>query len=116
MDLLAMSDAEILQVANPIYSELIEASNSRNWNLFVKRMPQDLVSDELRLDVENQWDNVPFLTALSEKRELLGVLRRESSVHVLWKQWTTINDTEYLGVLVLQEVDGVAKVPGFFIK
>ena len=116
MDLLAMSDSELMQLADPIYDELVEASNSRNLDVFLKRIPDELINDEIKQDIEEQWDNVPFLTALSKKKERLGLLRRESTIHVLWKQWSEINETQYLGVLVLKSVNGTVKVNGFFIK
>jgi|TARA_R110000868_G_scaffold132002_1_gene342401 hypothetical protein len=116
MDLLAMSDSELMQLADPIYNELIEASNSRNLDAFTKHMPNELINDEIKQDIEEQWDNVPFLTALSEKKEFLGLLRRKSTIHVLWKQWSEINDTQYLGVLVLKNINGKVKSNGFFIK
>ena len=116
MDLLAMSDTELIQLAEPIYNELVQASNSRNLEMFSKHIPNELMTDEAKQDIEEQWNNVPFLTALSDKKECLGLLRRESSVHILWKQWSKINDIQYLGVLVLKGANESVKVHSFFIK
>tara|TARA_R110002111_G_scaffold129073_1_gene193764 strand:+ start:173 stop:337 length:165 start_codon:yes stop_codon:yes gene_type:complete len=54
MDLLAMSDSELMQLADPIYNELIEASNSRNLDAFTKHMPNELINDEIKQDIEEQ--------------------------------------------------------------
>ena len=116
MDLLSKSDAELLSIAEPLYDQNVIACNSKNWQLFAKNMPPEQVTSEIQKEVEEQWENVPFLTALSDKKQHLGILRREKSVHVLWKQWSTASDMEYLGVQILVEHNSEVKVKGFFFK
>ncbi|MCC2606594.1 hypothetical protein [Planctobacterium marinum] len=116
MDLTSKSDAEIHQIAEPIYRELVEGSNTRNWDVFTKYAPEELKTPELKRDVEEQWKHVPFLTSLSEQKELLGILRRGETIHVLWKQWSLNDDMQYLGVLILQNQVSPIRVNGFFFK
>jgi hypothetical protein len=116
MNLLSKSDSEVLKIAEPLYIDNIKACNTRNWDLLSKHMSEELITSERRRDVEESWDNTPHLTSLSDKKELLGILRRKGSVHILWKQWSTIDDIEYLGVLILVTQGSKVRVNGFFIK
>lgn len=116
MELVAMSDSEIQKIAEPILKDIIRGSNQMDWDLFSKHMPKKDATAEARADVEKQWKETPFLTALSEDCEFLGVIRKSDSVLVVWKQTSTIDSEEYLEQLYLQEIDGEVKAIGTWIE
>jgi hypothetical protein len=115
MDILTKSDSEILNVAEPIWNDIVKGANDKNWGLFSKYMPESDKTDEAKQDVEKQWEQVPLLTSLTAKKELVGILRRKDSILVLWRQWSTKEDGEFLGMLSLQSVGTEVKSIGMFV-
>jgi hypothetical protein len=79
-------------------------------------MPVTDATDEAKKDVEKQWEQVPLLTSLSAKREFISILRRGDSVLVLWKQWSTKEEGEYLAMLNLKSIDAKVKSIGMFVN
>jgi hypothetical protein len=115
MDILTKSDSEILKVAEPIWNDIVKGANDKNWDLFSKYMPESDKTDEAKQDVEKQWEQVPLLTSLTAKKELVGILRRKDSILVLWRQWSTKEDGEFLGMLSLQSEGTEVKSIGMFV-
>lgn len=116
MDLLAKSDKELLQIANPIYDELVQACNNKDLKGFSKYMPEEVVTPDHEQDVMEQWENVPFLTKLDPNKEFMGILRRGDTVLFTFKQESTIDEKQYLGLLFLQSRQDEIKVTGMMIK
>jgi len=116
MELLNKSDLEILKIAESIWDDVVEAGNTKNWDLFSKHMPESDVTDEAKKDVERQWEEIPLLTSLSPNREFISILRRGESVLVLWKQCSTKEDGEYLAMLNLKCIDSEIKACGIFVN
>ena len=115
MDILAKSDSEILEIADPIWGDMIQGSNEKNWGLFSKYMPENRKSDEKRINIEKQWDKSDVLTSLTTKREFLNILRKSDTVVVLWRQWSTNVEGELLAMLYFQSIDNEVKVKGNWI-
>jgi hypothetical protein len=116
MNILTKSDSEILNIAEPIWDDIVKGANDKNWDLFSKHMPGRDKTDEAKQDVENQWEQVPLLTSLTAKKEFIGILRRKDSVLVLWRQWSTQEVGEFLGTLNLQSIGSEVKSIGMFVN
>ncbi|MBA6231434.1 MULTISPECIES: hypothetical protein [unclassified Colwellia] len=116
MNILTKSNSEILNIAEPIWDDIVKGANGKNWDLFSKHMPETDQTDEAKQDVENQWEQVPLLTSLTDKKEFVGILRRKDSVLVLWRQWSSKEDGEFLGTLNLQSINSEVKSIGMFIS
>jgi hypothetical protein len=116
MNILTKSDSEILDIAEPIWDDIVKGASEKNWDLFSKHMPDSDKTDEAKRDVENQWEQVPLLTSLTDKKEFVGILRRKDSVLVLWRQWSTEEDGEFLGTLNLQNIGSEVKSIGMFVS
>jgi len=110
------SNSEILKIAESMWDDIVEGANTKNWHLFSKYMPASDVTDEARENVENQWQQVPLLTSLSKHREFINILRRSNSVLVLWKQWSTTEEGEFLAMLNLKIIDAEIKSVGIFVS
>ena len=115
MDILTKSDSEILEIADSIWGDMIQGSNEKNWGLFSKYMSEKGKSDEGRINIEKQWDQSDVLTSLTTKREFLNILRKSDCVVVLWKQWSTNVESDFLATLHLQSIDNEVKVTGNWI-
>ena len=112
MKLLEKTDEEILEIANPIWDDLVKYSNNRDYNGFTKHFSAQMLYGANEVEIGKQWSNNKLLTSLSKKREFLGCLRRNNFVTVLFKQASDTVPGDFLGRLVLGVEDGKFKVFG----
>ena len=101
MDLLKKTDEEIIKIANPIWENLIKTSNMKDYGGFTKDLSSQMLYGANEVELGKQWSNNKLLTSLSEKYDVLGCLRRDLHVTVLYKQKSNSIPGEYLGRLVL---------------
>ena len=101
MTLLEKSDDEIIKIANPIWSNLVKSSNIKDYGGFTKDFSSQMLYGANEVELGKQWSNNKLLTSLSEKYDVLGCLRRDLHVTVLYKQKSNSIPGEYLGRLVL---------------
>jgi|TARA_Y100001936_G_scaffold68549_1_gene67542 hypothetical protein len=101
MDLLKKTDEEIIEIANPIWENLIKTSNMKDYGGFTRDFSSQMLYGANEVELGKQWSNNKLLTSLSEKYDVLGCLRRDLHVTVLYKQKSNSIPGEYLGRLVL---------------
>ena len=112
MNLLEKTDEEILKIANPIWDNLVQCSNSKDYSGFTKDFSAQMLYGANEVELGKQWANNKLLTSLSDKKEVLGCLRRNSHVTIIYKQTSNTIPGEFLGRLVLGVEDGEIKVFG----
>ena len=112
MDLHNKTDEEIIEVANPIWDNLIKASNQKDYGGFTRDFSSQMLFGANEVELGKQWANNKLLTSLSNKREVLGCLRRNLHVTVLYKQFSNTVPGDFLGRLVLGVEDDEVKVFG----
>ena len=112
MDLLNKTDEEIIQIANPIWNNLIKASNQKDYGGFTRDFSSQMLFGANEVELGKQWANNKILTSLSDKKEVLGCLRRNLHVTVLYKQTSNTVAGDFLGRLVLGVEDDQVKVFG----
>jgi hypothetical protein len=112
MDFLKKTDEEIIEIANPIWDNLLRTSNQKNYGGFTRDFSSQMLFGANEVELGKQWANNKLLTSLSEKKEVLGCLRRNLHVTVLYKQTSDTVSGEYLGRLVLGVEDEEVKVFG----
>ena len=112
MNLLEKSDQEIIDIANPIWENLVRSSNIKDYGGFTKDFSSQMLFGANEVELGKQWANNKLLTSLSDKREVFGCLRRDSYVTVLYKQTSNTVSGEFLGRLVLGVEDDEVKVFG----
>ena len=112
MDLLKKSDEEIIEIANPIWDNLIRASNQKDYGRFTKDFSSQMLFGANEVELGKQWANNKLLTSLSGKKEVLGCLRRNLHITVLYKQISDTVPGEFLGRLVLGVENEDVKVFG----
>ena len=112
MNLVEMTDEEILKIANPIWNGLVESSNKKDYGGFTKHFSQEMLFGANEVEIGKQWPANKMLTSLSKEREFCGCLRRNEHVTVLFKQTSSEVEGEYLGRLVLGIEDDSIKVFG----
>ena len=112
MDLLKKTDEEIIEIANPIWDNLVRASNKKDYGGFTRDFSSQMLFGANEVELGKQWASNKLLTSLSNKRVVLGCLRRNSHVTVLYKQLSNTVTGDFLGRLVLGVEDNEVKVFG----
>ena len=112
MNLLEKSDQEIIDIANPIWENLVKSSNIKDYGGFTKDFSSQMLFGANEVEIGKQWANNKLLTSLSDKKEVFGCLRRNLHVTVLYKQTSNTVTGDFLGRLVLGVEDGEVKVFG----
>jgi len=112
MDLLKKTDEEIIKIANPIWDNLVKSSNIKNYGGFTRDFSSQMLFGANEVELGKQWTNNKLLTSLSDEKVVLGCLRRNLHVTVLYKQTSKAIPGDFLGRLVLGMEDDEVKVFG----
>ena len=112
MNLLEKSDEEIIEIANPIWDNLVKTSNIKDYGGFTKDFSSQMLFGANEVELGKQWANNKLLTSLSKQKDFLGCLKRNNFVTVLFKQKSNTVPGEFLGRLVLGVEDDEIKVFG----
>ena len=112
MNLPEKSDQEIIDIAKPIWENLVKSSNIKDYGGFTKDFSSQMFFGANEVELGKQWANNKLLTSLSDKKEVLGCLRRNLHVTVLYKQSSNSVPGDFLGRLVLGVEDNEVKVFG----
>ena len=112
MKLLEKTDEEILEIASPIWDDLVKYSNIKDYSGFTKHFSAQMLYGANEVEIGKQWANNKLLTSLSKQKEFLGCLKRNNFVTVLFKQKSDTVPGEFLGRLVLGIEDDKVKVFG----
>ena len=112
MNLIDKSDDEIIEIANPIWENLVKSSNNKDYGSFTKDFSSQMLYGANEVELGKQWANNKLLTSLSEKQEFLGCIRRDKFITVLYKQKSNTVSGEFLGRLVLGLEGDMVKIFG----
>jgi len=112
MKLLEKTDKEILEIAEPLWDNLVKSSNTKDYSGFTKDFSAKMLFGANEVEIGKQWSNNKLLTSLSKKRKFFGCLRRNNHVTVLYKQTSDEISGEFLGRLVLGIEDDEVKIFG----
>ena len=112
MKLLEKTDKEILEIAEPLWDNLVKSSNTKDYSGFTKDFSAKMLFGANEIEIGKQWSNNKLLTSLSKKRKFFGCLRRNNHVTVLYKQTSNTVPGEFLGRLVLGVEDDEIKIFG----
>ena len=112
MNLQEKSDDEIIEIAIPIWDNLVRSSNMKDYGGFTKDFSTQMLFGANEVELGKQWANNKIITNLNETYEPFGTLRRGDHITVLIKQTNKEISGEFLGRLVLGVEDKVVKVFG----
>lgn len=106
MELSSKSDEEILEIANPIMDNLMEGSTEINHvkhtRDFTNRLKDVVTKDYLEKICKKYQSEKGYFG----DREFVSIFRRPDSVAIVWKQWFTKQEGEYVAEMVLIEQNG----------
>ena len=112
MDILSKTDDEIFELAKPIWNNLVKSSNLKDYGGFTKDFSSQMLYGANEVELGKQWASNKLLTSLSEQQEVLGCIRRDKFITVLYKQKSNTLTGEFLGRLVLGMEGDMVKVFG----
>ncbi|MCG6898353.1 MAG: hypothetical protein LJE60_14780 [Thiocapsa sp.] len=104
------SDEEILEIAHPMWDELIQFSNKGQYGKFIRKFSYDLLLGLNEVELGKQFAHSDLSRNLSEERDFLGLIRRGEHVTVLYRVRSTVKEGEYLGRMVLGYEKGEVRI------
>lgn len=114
MELLSKSDEEILKAVNPIMDNLegsTEINHAKHTRDFSSRIinhisPQRL--EEMCRDYQSRWGTF-------QCREFIALFRRKDSIAVIWKQFASKVEDEFVAEAVFKEENNKIVVDHAFV-
>jgi len=112
MSFTSKSDEQIIEIANPIWQNLIKSSNMKDYGGFTKDFSSQMLYGANEVELGKQWSTNKLLSSLSEGCKAIGCLRRGKYVTIVYKQTSTEVSGDFLGRLVLGDEGDEVKVFG----
>ena len=112
MNIIEKTDEEILELANPMWADLIKFSNEGNYGAFTRNFSSRLALGANEVEMGKQFARSDLAKNLSEESSYLGMIRRGEYVTVLYKVINSKDKGEWLGRLVLGYEDDDVKIFG----
>jgi hypothetical protein len=107
-----MSDEELFEIANPMWSDLVKYSNEENYGAFTRNFSSSFMQGANEIEIGKQFARAKLTKNLSEEIINLGTIRRGDYVTVLYKQKNKKLEGEWLGRLVLGYENAKLKIFG----
>jgi hypothetical protein len=104
------SDEEILEIAHPMWDELVEYSNKGQYGKFIRKFSYDLLLGLNEVELGKQFAHSELSRNLSEERDFLGLIRRGEHVTVLYRVRSKTKEGEWLGRMVLGYEKGEVRI------
>jgi len=113
MNIIELTDEEILAGAEPMWMELLRASNDGEYGKFIRNFHYSLMEGLNEIEVGKQFSKSELTLILFEVYDYLGIIRRGQHVSFLFRVRSTKKEGEWLGRLVLGfDEDDVVKIYG----
>jgi len=112
MSITEKTDEEIIELANPMWADLVKYSNEGNYGAFTRNFSASFIKGANEVELGKQFARSELTKNLSEDYEYLGIIRRGDYVTVLYKQRNKQKDGEWLGRLVLGYENDKVKIFG----
>lgn len=112
MNIIEKTDDEILEIANPMWDDLIKFSNEGEYGKFIRKFSYDLLLGLNEVEVGKQFARSELTRNLDSDYDYLGLIRRGEHVTVLYRVRSTKKEGEWLGRLVLGYEKGEIRIFG----
>lgn len=110
MNIIDHTDDEILAIAHPMWSDLLQYSNKGQYGKFIKKFSYDLLLGLNEVELGKQFANSELARNLLEETDYLGIIRRGQHITVLYRVKSTVREGEWLGRLVLGYEKGEVRI------
>ena len=110
MNIIDQSDEEILEIAHPMWDELIKYSNKGQYGKFIRKFSYALLIGLNEVELGKQFAHSELSRNLVEERDFLGLIRRGEHVTALYRVRSTEKEGEWLGRMVLGYEKGEVRI------
>ena len=110
MNIIEHTDEAILEIAHPMWRDLIKYSNQGQYGKFIRKFSYDLLLGLNEVELGKQFANSELTRSLDPNWDYLGIIRRGQHVTVLYRVRSTKKEGEWLGRLVLGYEDDEVKI------
>lgn len=110
MNIIEKTDEEILEIAHPMWADLIKYSNEGEYGKFIRKFSYDLLLGLNEVEVGKQFAKSELTRSLSTEYDYLGLIRRGEHVTVLYRVRSTKKEGEWLGRMVLGYENGEIRI------
>jgi hypothetical protein len=104
------SDEEILEIAHPLWDELVQYSNKGQYGKFIRKFSYELLLGLNEVELGKQFAHSELSRNLAEERDFLGLIRRGAHVTALYRVRSTTKEGEWLGRMVLGYEKGEVRI------
>ncbi|MBT8113281.1 MAG: hypothetical protein KJO81_06390 [Gammaproteobacteria bacterium] len=112
MNIIEKTDDEILEIAHPMWDDLIKYSNEGEYGKFIRKFSYDLLFGLNEVEVGKQFAKSDLTRNLNTDYDYLGLIRRGEHVTVLYRMTSTKKEGEWLGRMVLGYEKGEVRIFG----
>ena len=104
MDFNKLSDKKILDIATPLMDNLMEGSSEGDY----EKLSRDFTDRRESVVTKDNFEKQMAKNTLGDfaKREFLSIIHKKDSIFVLWKQWFTESNDEFLAEIIIIHKDG----------
>ena len=101
MNIIEKSEEEILELAPPMWADLVKCSNEGNYGAFTRNFSSSFIKGATEVEVGKPLARSDLAKNLSDDYSYLGLIRRGEYVTVLYKVINKKDKGEWLGRMVL---------------
>ncbi|MGI9228213.1 MAG: hypothetical protein ACR2PU_05420 [Gammaproteobacteria bacterium] len=112
MNIIDKTDDEILEIAHPMWNDLIKYSNEGEYGKFIRKFSYDLLFGLNEVEVGKQFAKSELTRSLKTDYDYLGLIRRGEHVTVLYRVTSSKKEGEWLGRMVLGYEKGEIRIFG----
>ena len=110
MNIIDKTDEEILEIAHPMWDELVKYSNKGQYGKFIRKFSYDLLLGLNEVEIGKQFARSELTRNLVEERDYIGLIRRGQHVTVLYRVRSKKREGEWLGRMVLGYERGEVRI------
>lgn len=111
-NILDHTDEELLEIARPMWEDLIKFSNKGQYGKFVRKFSYNLLFGLNEVEVGKQFVKSELSRNLDPNYDFLGFIRRGEHVTCLYRVRNTKKKGEWLGRMVLGYENGEVRIFG----
>ena len=104
------TDEEVLEIAQPMWEDLIRYSNEGKYGLFIRNFSRDLLRGLNEVEVGKQFARSELTRNLSSDYDFLGLIRRGQHVTCLYRVRSSSKEGEWLGRMVIGYERGEVRI------
>lgn len=110
MNIIELTDEAILEIAHPMWDDLVRYSNQGDYGKFIRKFSYDLLLGLNEVEMGKQFAHSELSRNLVEERDFLGLIRRGQHVTVLYRVRSRTREGEWLGRMVIGYERGEVRI------